>query len=153
MEWLLELALIVLLAITLFHAIRLERALGVLKRDRAALQDLVNGFNASTQAAEQGIAQLRVATDGAGRVLTRQIETAKARQDDLAFLMERAERQADRLEGLVRSTRAVAGEPAAYDTMPAEPTWAEPAPRGTAPAFRPRSQAEQDLMKALNLAR
>ena len=34
MEWLLEIALVALLAATLFHAVRLERALGVLKRDR-----------------------------------------------------------------------------------------------------------------------
>ena len=32
MEWLLEIALVALLAATLFHAVRLERALGVLKR-------------------------------------------------------------------------------------------------------------------------
>ena len=55
MQWLLEIALLVLLAATLFQAMRLERALGVLKRDRAALEDLVTGFNSSTRAAEQGV--------------------------------------------------------------------------------------------------
>ena len=49
MEWLLELALVALLAATLFHAVRLERALGVLKRDRVELQELIAGFNASTR--------------------------------------------------------------------------------------------------------
>ena len=44
MEWLLEIVLVLLLAATLFHAIRLERALGVLKHDRAALQELVCEF-------------------------------------------------------------------------------------------------------------
>ena len=34
-QWLLELVLVLLLGTTLFHAVRLERALGVLKRDRA----------------------------------------------------------------------------------------------------------------------
>jgi len=43
MEWLLEIALIGLLLATMFHAVRLERALGVLKRDRAALEELVAG--------------------------------------------------------------------------------------------------------------
>ena len=46
---LLEVALVLLLAATLFHALRLERALGVLKRDRAVLEDLVAGFNESTR--------------------------------------------------------------------------------------------------------
>ena len=49
MEWILEAVLAVLLAATLFHAVRLERALGVLKRDRAALEALVASFNASSQ--------------------------------------------------------------------------------------------------------
>ena len=44
MEWALDLILIVLLAATLFHAMRLERALGVLKRDRAALEELVRAI-------------------------------------------------------------------------------------------------------------
>ena len=67
MEWLLEIVLVGLLAATLFHALRLERALGVLKRDRAALEELVDGFNASTRQAEAGIDRLRDAAEGAGR--------------------------------------------------------------------------------------
>ena len=38
-------ALAGLLAATLFHALRLERALGVLKRDRSALEQMVAEFN------------------------------------------------------------------------------------------------------------
>jgi hypothetical protein len=48
----LEAVLIVLLGATMFHAVRLERALGVLKRDRAVLESLVSGFNAATRQAE-----------------------------------------------------------------------------------------------------
>ena len=62
MEWILDLALVILLTATLFHAVRLERALGVLKRDRVALEALVESFNTSTHAAESGIRGLRVAT-------------------------------------------------------------------------------------------
>ena len=76
MEWLLETALLGLLAATLFHAMRLERALGVLKRDRAALEDLVVSFNSSTRAAEQGIERLHAAAEGAGRQVQRQAEVA-----------------------------------------------------------------------------
>ncbi len=66
MEWALELALVALLAATLFHAVRLERALGVLKRDRVQLQELIEDFNASTRQAESGIERLRSAADGVG---------------------------------------------------------------------------------------
>jgi hypothetical protein len=107
---LLELALVLLLGITLFHALRLERALGVLKRDRAVLEELVAGFNESTRAAEAGIERLRSATDGAGRQIARQIEQAQRLRDDLGFLTERGDRLAERLEGGVRSARMFADQ-------------------------------------------
>jgi hypothetical protein len=103
--WLLEIALVVLLAATLFHAVRLERALGVLKRDRSTLEKLVNGFNASTRQAQAGVDQLRATADSAGRQIARQIETGMMLKDDLSFLIERSERAADRLDALVRHTR------------------------------------------------
>ncbi len=141
MEWLLECALIGLLAATLFHALRLERALGVLKRDRAALEELVSGFNASTRQAEAGIDRLRNAAEGAGRQLARQIDAASGLKDDLVFLIERGERMADQMDALVRASRPIAAE---ARTASAEPEAGEP---------RVRSQAERDLIKALRLAR
>jgi hypothetical protein len=101
MEWILDILLVILLTATLFHALRLERALGVLKRDRAALEALVSTFNASTRAAESGVERLRSATDGAGRQIQRQIDTATTLKEDLTFLTQRGEGLADRLDDLV----------------------------------------------------
>ena len=143
MEWLLETALIGLLAATLFHALRLERALGVLKRDRAALEELVSGFNDSTRQAEAGIERLRAAAEGAGRQIARQIDSAAGLKDDLVFLIERGESLANRMDALVRSGRMLSAEPARPAAIP-EAEAAEP---------RVRSQAERDLIKALRLAR
>lgn len=142
MQWALDAVLVVLLVATLFHAIRLERALGMLKRDRAALQDLVDNFNASTRQAEVGIEQLHAAADGAGRQLARQIDSVGRLKDDLTFLLERGERMADRLDTQIRTGRPLMAEP----------------PRGlpadAAPDLsRVRSQAERDLIKALRMAR
>ncbi len=111
-QWLLEPVLMLLLGATLYHALRLERALGVLKRDRASLAELVAEFNESTQQAESGIERLRQAADGAGRQIARQSEAASALKGDLSFLVERGERLADRLDRLVRSGRTVETEPA-----------------------------------------
>jgi Domain of unknown function (DUF6468) len=141
-EWLLEIVLAGLLAATLFHALRLERALGVLKRDRAALEELVAGFNASTRQAESGIDRLRSAADGAGRQIAKQIESAATLKDDLMFLTDRGERLADRIEKLVRAARPLVAEPS---------RGAAPEPESDAPHVR--SQAERDLLKALRLAR
>jgi len=143
MQWVLDLALIGLLAATLFHALRLERALGVLKRDRAALEQLIDGFNASTRQAEQGISRLRDVAEGAGRQVVRHIETATILKDDLGLLMERGERLADRLDALVRTGRALTAEPPRL--VLTEPEMAE--------MPRVRSQAERDLLRALRPGR
>jgi hypothetical protein len=139
MEWALEIVLIVLLGATLFQAIRLERALGVLKRDRSSLESLVVGFNASTHHAESGIQRLRAAADSAGRQIENQLTKSVALKDDLSFLTERGERLADRLDTLVRSARPLARDRSA-DTTETE------APKGP-------SQVEKNLLHALRLAR
>lgn len=154
MEWLLEVVLVLLLAATLFHALRLERALGVLKRDRAALEELVNGFNSSTRTAEQGIDRLRAAAEGVGREIARQTALAQGLKEDLQFLTDRAERMADRLEQAVRSGRLLPPEP----PRPV-PGWTGLEPEedmsrdGGKTEPRLRSQAERDLLKALRMAR
>lgn len=144
MQWALDLVLIALLLATLFHAIRLERALGVLKRDRAVLEELVGTFNTSTRQAEAGIERLRATADGAGRQVARQIDAARALKDDIAFLSDRGERLADRLDVLIRAARPLAAEPSR------QPVAAEP---DAAELPRVRSQAERDLLKALRMAR
>jgi len=165
MEWLLEIVLVGLLAATLYHALRLERALGVLKRDRVALEELVSSFNNSTRAAEQGIEKLRAAADGAGRQIARHIDTASGLKDDLQFLMERGNRLADQLDHLVRASRPLAQEPPRHplpeprgyaaaepDTYAADEMVTAPS-NGDAAEPRVRSRAERDLLKALRMSR
>ena len=157
MQWLLEVLLVGLLAATLFHALRLEKALGVLRRDRAALEELVAGFNDSTRQAEGGIDRLRTVADGAGRQIARHVDQAKALKNDLVFLTERGEKLADQLDNLVRQARPPAeptpmlqrslGRPA--PTLHAVP---EEAPSGEGDG-RVRSQAEKELLRALRMAR
>ncbi len=173
-QWVLELALLLLLAATLFHALRLERALGVLKRDRAVLEELVAGFNDSTRQAETGIERLRHAAEGAGRQMSRQIESAQLLRDDLSFLADRSDRLAERLEAVLRSARMfadntalggvnlpIASPPSQAQLASAAETGkpAQAAPSNLAlPAAsdplqeqlpRLRSQAERDLLRVL----
>jgi Domain of unknown function (DUF6468) len=164
MEWILEAVVVALLAATLFHAVRLERALGVLKRDRATLEALVASFNDSSRQAETGIEQLRAVADGAGRQMARQIDTTTRLKDDLLFLLERGERLADRLETLVRAGRPFAAEPMrpAGGSMGGSVGGSAGGGIGGSVAGmddtqtdmpRVRSQAERDLLKALRMAR
>lgn len=154
--WLLDVALMIMLAATMFHALRLERALGILRRDRAALEELIAGFNESTRQAETGIERLRTAADGAGRQIARHVDQARSLKSDLEFLTTRGERLADQLDGLVRQAK------------PADVSPSIPALRAGAPLSSPgkgehsadiagdvklRSQAEKDLVRALRMAR
>src|ERR1700722_13907942 len=107
MEWLLDIVLIGLLAATLFHAIRLEGALGVLKRDRVELQELIANFNVSTRQAEIGVERLHGAAAGAGQQIAHQVDAALALKDDLVLLIERGNGLADRMDTLVRAGRPI----------------------------------------------
>ena len=145
MEWTLEIVLVVLLLATLIQALRLERALGVLKRDRAALEALITGFNASTRQAESGVERLRAVADTAGRKIEQQITISMTLKDDLVLLTERGDRVADRLDALVRAARPLASE----SQRPPEAAPGQPPP-APSPA---RSEAEKNLLQALRLAR
>ena len=169
-QWLLDVAVLVLLAVTLFHALRLRRALGVLSRDRPALEALVAAFNVSTQQAENGIERLRGSAEGVGRAIARQNETALALKDDLAFLVERGDRLANRLDLQLRAAPPAAPGPIAAPlpaTRATEPVRLEPRheprlePRHEPASYEPagaastrvRSQAERDLLHALRTVR
>lgn len=144
-QWGLEALLVVLLAATLLYAVRLERRLGVLRRDNAALEALVAGFNEATARAEASTARLRAAAEGAGQQVAAQTEAAERLRGDLVFLIERGEALADRLDARVREARALAHAPEPRGGARAAPEPAE--------APKLRSQAERDLMQALRLAR
>ena len=144
-QLLLEVALIGLLAATLFHALRLERALSVVRRDRVELETMLRSFNDSTRQAENATERLRGAADGAGKHIARQIEGAANLKDDLAALVERGDRLADRMDGLIRAGRDSEPAPRRYPTP--EPELMETT--GT----RVRSQAERDLLRALRVTR
>ncbi len=155
-DWLLQVVLMVMLAATMFHAFRLERALGMLRRDRAALEELVSGFNESTRQAESGIERLRAAADGAGRQIARHVDQARNLKNDLEFLISRGEKVADHLEKAVRvkplPDMTVAGPmPPALLPMAALVAPAEVGPDEH--DTRLRSQAEKDLLRALRSAR
>lgn len=135
LEWLLQLAVVALLAATMPYAIRLERELRAVRRDRAALEGGAAGLSEATRMAEAASLRLRAAAESAGRQVAEKLAAAEPLRDDLRYLVERAESLADRLDGLVRAAR---------------PALAEAAPAETPPLAR--SQAERDLLRALRLA-
>jgi hypothetical protein len=132
-----EILLLLGIAIGVPAAIRLERSLTALRRDRSQLLDGAKGFAEATREAEAAIARLRAAADGSGRVLGEQLRTAASLRDDLRLLTDRADRLADRLDDGVR-----AGRP--------QP---EPAMATAGPTPVPRAKAEAQLLQALRRTR
>lgn len=133
LEWALQLALLGLLGAAIPFAVRLERGLREIRRDREAMEGSAQGLSEAARMAEAAMVRLRASAELAGRQVAERTAAAEPLRDDLRYLVERAEALADRLEGLVRAGRPMAAE----------------APRATEAPLQ--SQAERDLMRALAL--
>ncbi len=131
----LDIAVIVLLVPTIIYAVILNRRLSALRRSREELAKVVNSFNEATMRAEAGIPKLKKATTEANHTLKDRVEKAQTLRDDLAFMIERAEELANRLEGAVRTARSEG-----VNTQPAQPG-SYPAAAG-APTARPMTEAQ-----------
>jgi hypothetical protein len=159
----LDLLVAALLATTIVFAVVLNGRLGKLRGDRKALEKLAAAFGESTLRAEHGIKTLQQTTD----VLQQNLDKAEALKEDLAFLIERGDRAADKLEDLVRATRDTAAAPETQlrpesqpQPEPAAAVDEEPSLTATRETSGPvdededdgRSEAERELLKAIRSA-
>jgi hypothetical protein len=140
-----------LLIATIGYAAVLNRRLGVLREDRAKLEELIQGLNVASVNAQNGIAGLRKATDDVGRDLEKELAASRSLRDDLHYLIERGGAVADRLEGSIRARRddgpriaEVPGAPRTGGKVAQLRTPAEPQEAGAQ-----ISRAERELLRAL----
>ncbi|MSO98053.1 MAG: hypothetical protein EXR11_07535 [Rhodospirillaceae bacterium] len=130
LETVINLAIICLLIPTIILALILNRRLSALRKSRDELAKVVANFNDATLRAEAGIPKLKKATNEASMALKDRVEKAQSLRDDLAFMIERAEEIAARLETGVRVVRSEAafgassGQPAVAPSAPAASTLA-----------------------------
>lgn len=139
---LIDIVVAVLLVVTIGYAVRLNKRLGMLRRDKSELEKLATTFAESTIRADDSLGRLRATAD----MMQRQIDTAQALHDDLAYLVDRGEKAADRLEDAVRYSRE-------FDRRPGQATaaQAEAGPTSSAPAEPPVH--EVDMMKSAGSVR
>lgn len=97
----LDVIVAVLLIVTIGYAMVLNRKIAGLRRNKAQLEKLASTFSASTTKAGAHLADLHKMAGA----LESQIETATTLRDDLAFLVDRGGRAADKLEDAVRHSR------------------------------------------------
>lgn len=178
MDWkiILDLVVSILLIATIGYAVMLNQRLSQLRKNRDDLAKIIVAFNEATVRAESSIPKLRKAAENAGQALQERVEKAQSLRDDLAFMIERADTMANRLENGVRTARTevrtnpppakeparVGHTPSGLGTAPA----AAPAPAPTAraatvaaaaaaiePDIDDRSEAERELLRALQSMR
>ncbi|MCR6631179.1 MAG: DUF6468 domain-containing protein [Magnetospirillum sp.] len=171
MDWkiLLDLLVSILLVATIGYAVMLNQRLTQLRKNRDDLAKIIVSFNEATVRAESSIPKLRKAAEDAGQSLQERVEKAQSLRDDLAFMIERADTMANRLENAVRSART--------EVRPGAAGAKEAAPRvgGPSGSERPaqasraatvaaaaaasevdvdeRSEAERELLRALQSMR
>ncbi|GHU00387.1 hypothetical protein FACS1894186_0790 [Alphaproteobacteria bacterium] len=118
-EVLLDLLIIALLVPTVVYAIVLNQRLKALRRSREDFGRLIIAFGDATTKAEVGTMKLRQYAESAGTALKESVDGSVRLRDDLAFMIERAEKIADRLEEATRAARDESLRRPAHSSAPA----------------------------------
>ena len=111
--WIANLILAGLLVGTLVMAVRLDRALAVVRRDRAVFEALITNLASATSSVKLGIQALRNEADRAAEQIERRSEDADKLATDLSFLIDAANRASQRLEEGRQEAAAQPATPAA----------------------------------------
>ncbi|MDV7339071.1 DUF6468 domain-containing protein [Terasakiella sp. A23] len=165
----LDMLIAILLIATIAYAVMLNRRLSELRKDQSELEQLAQSFNDATIRAEESIHKLTGSADEMKRDVQDTLKKAENLRDDLNFLIDRAGTSADKLEEQVRNNRP---EPPAYAGKKVKDTVASPEPKAqpkvqqpqAAPVqketaqpveddFKPKTDAERELLKALESVR
>lgn len=107
-SWVADGVLALLLIAMLGMAIRLDRALRVVRRDRGAFEALINNLGTATGAVKIGIQALRQEADRASEQIERQVSEADKMATDLSFLVDAANSAGIRLERVLDSLSGMA---------------------------------------------
>src|SRR6185437_16222370 len=98
--WIADAVLALLLIGTLVMSIRLDRALTVVRRDRAVFEALITNLASATSSVKLGIQALRSEAVRAAEQIERRSEDADKLATDLSFLIDAANRAGERLEAM-----------------------------------------------------
>src|SRR5690606_19365468 len=96
----------VLLVVTLGISLILNRRLGNLRANQDEMRRLIGDFDKALSRARQGMTELKNTSAAADTAHEERMKQAKALRDELGFMIETADRLADRLAGEASSNRA-----------------------------------------------
>jgi Mg2+ and Co2+ transporter CorA len=97
-----------LLAVTIFYCIKLNRRVQLLQDSKSELAHLIQQFDESTKQATVSIHEIHKASKKINENIQMKLDKANYLADDLAFMIERANKTADRIEQQISSGRTVA---------------------------------------------
>ena len=141
-----------LLVVMIVYAVRLNRRLSSLQEDKAEFERLLISFTDSTSRAESSVARLKASAIDTAQSLQDSVTQAQALRDDLAFMVERADELANRLEGAIRAARSESSvrPSAAQVATSGEKVNAETAKSEASSQEEPgQRKTKSDLLKAL----
>jgi hypothetical protein len=94
----LDVAIILLMAVTLFGIWRLSRYLKIFRQSRDDMSKLLRDLSGAAERADQSIQDLRRSASEGGRKLQKKMDQARSLIDELQFITAAAGNVADRLE-------------------------------------------------------
>lgn len=148
----LDIAILIALGATIWHAHRLSKQFARMQADRDAFAQLIAALNAAAARAETAIASFKDAAHGAGDDLQERINAARALQGELDIILQAGDSLAERLQTLAgNSSRAVTEKmPRFGASLPDDAQEQEHAQDERArAALQPRTRAEKELLEAL----
>jgi uncharacterized protein YoxC len=108
-ELTIDILIVVLLAATIFYAVRLSFHLRNFRQNRKELDKLINNLNNEINKAHKAIEGLRTTSQEAGEDLQEKISRAQGLSEELQLMNEAGDNLAVRLEKLAERNRTVAG--------------------------------------------
>lgn len=101
---LLDSSMILLLGATIYFCLRLNTRIKILQDSKAEFSQLIERFDMTTQRAQQSIDDLQNISKRVNEQLSNRLDKANFLADDLAFMIEKGTKIADRMEGRSPST-------------------------------------------------
>jgi hypothetical protein len=94
----LDLIVAALLGITIFYCTKLNKRIRILQDSKNELAQLIHQFDESTQMATRSISEIHVVSRKINESIKTKLEKANYIVDDLAFMIEKGNKLADRME-------------------------------------------------------
>lgn len=143
----------VLLAVTIAYCFQLNRRLTALRAEQEAMADLVVGLNQATERAQDGIFQLRAASQESEETLKLEVSRARALADELSLITEAGSNLAERIEaGLAPARHGSTRQAPAYQTS-SHQDGAGKRPGSEARSRQATNSKSDDIRRALSAVR